>query len=298
MFWIFLAISSHFLWAIGNIGDKYIIGHRVKNPYVYLVWFTITGVASLLILPFIDFYFPPLDILLWLVLAGALYFFGGLPYIKAMQMEEPTRINVWWNLIPIFSLFIGWIFLDEFFSYSQIAAFILLVLGAFVASIHARGKKIVFSKAVLYMLIACLSFAVYAIIFRYCTRYVSFTNGFVWTHLIMAVCSLALFVSRKFRLDFNFESKRAGVGLFGLVLVLAMVAHLGAFFSQWALSLGSVALVFAMEGFQVIFVFIMATLLSIFWPRIVKEELDGNNILLKLAALILMIGGILILAFA
>lgn len=296
MFWIFLAISSHFFWAIGNIGDKYIVGQRVKNPYVYLVWFTITGVATLLILPFIDFYIPPLDILFWLVVAGVLYFFGGLPYIKAMQMEEPTRINVWWNLIPIFSLFIGWVFLDEFFTYSQIAAFILLIIGALVASVHARGKKIVFSKAVWYMLVACLSFALYAVIFRYCTRYVSFTNGFVWTHLIMTASSLSLFIGKKFRLDFNFESKRAGMGLFGLVLVLAMVVHLGAFFNQWALSLGSVALVFAMEGFQVIFVFIMASLITVFLPNIIREEMDKKNLLLKIAALVLMISGILLLA--
>ncbi|MFH1292474.1 MAG: DMT family transporter [bacterium] len=297
MFWIILAISSHFFWALGNIGDKYIVGHRVKNPFVYLVWFTFTGIFVLLVIPFINFDIPPTNILLLLILAGAVYFFGGLPYIKAMQIEEPTRVNVWWNLIPLFSLFIGWVFLGEVFNQIQIFAFILLVTGAFIASIHARGKKIIFSKAVWYMMIACLSFTLYATIFRYCMRYISFTNGFVLTHLIMFGFSFILFFWKKFRSDFVYEIKHANINLLILVLVMASLAHFGAFLNQWALSLGPVALVFAMEGFQVIFVFAIATLLSLFLPGIVKEELDKKNILLKLTALSLMIIGILILAF-
>ncbi len=297
MSWVFLAILSHFFWAIGDIGNKYFVEHRVKNPYVYLVWFTITGVIVLLAIPFINFYIPPINILLYLTLASALYFFGGLPYIKAMQMEEPTRISVWWSLIPVFSLIIGWIFLGEIFTQSQIVAFSLLVLGAFIVSAHARGKKLIFSKAVWYMVIACLAFALYAIIFRYCMRFTSFTNGFVWTHLIMFVFSFTLFIQKKFRLDFSYEIKRANTGLLFLILILATVAHMGAFFNQWALSLGSAALVFAFEGFQVLFVFIIASLLSIFLPSIIKEELDKRNLILKILALILMIAGILVLAF-
>jgi len=72
---------------------------------------------------------------------------------------------------------------------------------------------------------------------------------------------------------------------------------LGIFFNQWALVLGSAALVYALEGFQVIFVFIIATLMSIFLPHIVKEKLDKRNMLLKLLALTIMIIGILILAW-
>ena len=148
------------------------------------------------------------------------------------------------------------------------------------------------------MVIACLSFALYAIIFRYCTRFISFTNGFVWTHLIMTIFSLSLFLQKKFRLDFAYETKSASVGLLFLVLILATVAHVGAFFNQWALSLGPVALVFAFEGFQVLFVFVIASLLSIFLPNIIKEELDRRNLILKILALILMIAGILVLALS
>jgi len=296
MFWIFLAISAHFFWALANIGDKYIVGHRVKNPYVYIAWFTMTGISALLIIPFIDFYIPSTNVMFWLIIAGVFYFFGGLPYIKAMQIEEPTRVNVWWSLIPIFSLIIGWIFLGETFTNFQLFAFVLLVTGAFTASIHAKNKKIVFSKAFWYMLLACLSFAIYAIIFRYSMRFIPFTLGFVWVHLIMFIFSFSLFLWKKFRLDFKYELKRVNVNLFTIIIIMSSLAHLGAFFNQWALSLSSVALVFAMEGFQVIFVFVIATLLSIFWPKIVKEELDRKNVLLKLAALVLMICGILILA--
>ncbi|MFH1187591.1 MAG: hypothetical protein V1688_01880, partial [bacterium] len=69
------------------------------------------------------------------------------------------------------------------------------------------------------------------------------------------------------------------------------------FFSTWALSLGIAALVFAMEGFQVIFVFSITALISFFNPKILKEDLSFKNTLLKLIALVCMVAGIAILAF-
>ncbi|PIT87529.1 MAG: hypothetical protein COU31_02525 [Candidatus Magasanikbacteria bacterium CG10_big_fil_rev_8_21_14_0_10_40_10] len=297
MLWIFLSILAHFLWAWVNIGDKYIVGHRIKNPYVYLSWMTMAGIMAVVLIPFIDFYVPPFKILFGLIGAGCLYFFGGLPYIKAMQMEEPTRINVWWNLIPVFSLLIGWTFLNESFTIGQIIAFVFLLSGAIIASIHSRGKSFVFSRAIWYMAVSSLAFAAYGVLFHYLMKYISFEIAFVWVHLVMFVCAASLLLSKNFRRDFVVEFKQGNRNLAGLVIGVSLIDRLGIFFNQWALVLGSAALVYALEGFQVIFVFIIATLMSIFLPHIVKEKLDKRNMLLKLLALTIMIIGILILAW-
>ncbi|PLX28451.1 hypothetical protein C0581_02215 [Candidatus Parcubacteria bacterium] len=295
MTWIFLAILAHFIWAVSSIGEKYLVSKRI-DPYVYTVWFAFFGLAiGLLMLPFVDIFLLRLDTLLWLTLCGALYFYGGLPYIKAMQIEEPTRISIWWNTIPIFSLFLGFIFFKESFSSIQLIAFIFLVSGAFAASIHFKQKNFVFSKAVILMIMASFCYALYAVIFHHAVQGVSFVSAFVVTQLSMFIFALTLFLHPGFRKIHRKEYKNINKNIITLVGGVSALDILGMFFNQWALVFGVAALVFAMEGSQMIFVFIIATLLSIFYPRIVKEKLDKKNILLKLTALMFMIVGILIL---
>ena len=93
MFWIFPALASHFFWALVNIGDKYIVGNRVKNPYVYLMWLNMIGILALALIPFVDFYMPEPRLLLWIALAGALWFFGGCENVDAVEISRATARN-------------------------------------------------------------------------------------------------------------------------------------------------------------------------------------------------------------
>lgn len=77
-----------------------------------------------------------------------------------------------------------------------------------------------------------------------------------------------------------------------MVLLISIIARLGIMFNQQALARGSVALVNAMEGFQTIFMFVAAALLTKFRPDVLREELDKNNLFLKVIALVLMVGGV------
>lgn len=296
MFWVFLAISANLIWAFVAIGDKYIISKKMKDPYVYMVWFAMTGaLMSSLLLFFIDFSFPSFSVFLWLALSGVLYFYGGLPYIRALQIEEPTRINIWWNLIPVHSLIVGWLFFQESFNLHQLIAFIFLVTGAFVASIHSKRRKFKLLKALLLMIVASLAYAFYAVVFHHAVKSVSFLSAFVLIQFLMFGFSLTLFVSRGFRKSFRKELKRLDQNLTGLVFGMSFLDNFGMLLNQWALVFGTAALVFAFEGSQTLFVFVIATLLSVFSPKIIKEELDKKNILLKVVALVLIIVGVLVL---
>lgn len=293
--WIFIAILAHFFWALVNIGDKYVVSNRVKNPYVYLVWLMLLGIIAVLMIPFIDFSLPGRTNFMWILLASVFYFFGGFPYLKAMQQEDVTRMNIWWSFVPIFSLVIGWFAIDEKIYGQQLFAFIILIVGAFLASIHVKKGAVRFSRALILMIIACIAYASYGVILRYVTQDYSFLNAFVWTHIFMfgfAVLSLAVGSFRKaFKREFDKVDFRLGT----LIFSISVADHLGILLNIWALSLGPVALVFAMEGFQAVFVFLMAFGLSAFSKIDLKEELNKKNVTLKIAALILMISGIVIL---
>ena len=296
MFWIFPALASHFFWALVNIGDKYIVGNRVKNPYVYLMWLNMIGIVTLLLIPFVDFYVPEPRFLLWIALAGALWFFGGLPYIRAVQIEEVTRINIWWNLIPVFALLIEFFVVGKRFAAFELLAFAILVSGAFLASLHAGKRTIVLSKAFPLMIVSTAAFAAYAVIFSDVLQSAPFVVAFIWVHSMAFVSSFSLLAFRSVRRDFLTELRALTAGMRVAVFVQALLDSTGVFFSQWALSLASAALVFSLEGSQVIFVFTMASLISVFAPKFLKEELDFRNVMLKFAAIALMVIGVGLLA--
>lgn len=292
MLWVLLAIISHFFWAVVNVGEKYLVCKRFQNPFLYLVLAFWVGPVVLLLAPFVDFYVPDLFILAWIALAGVGYFIGCSFYIKAMQIEEVTRINVWWNLISIFNLIIAWSVIGEKLDVREIVAFVILVLAALVASVHFQGFKFKISKALVLMSFACFSISICDVIIKYVSRFVPFSITFIYLSLSLTIASFVYFLFPKFRDSFRTERKNFGWGLLLLVVGMTILSKIGLVFNVWALTLGPVALVASLEGVQVIFVFIMAVLLSIFLPRIIKEELDRKNLFLKLLALVLMLGGI------
>lgn len=295
MVWIFLAIIAHFFWAASNVGDKYVLVNRVKNPFVWISWIWLLSPFLLLLVPFINFYVPETRLFIWLIIAGAVAFLSSLLYIKAMQMEEVSRLNMWWNMIPVFTLFIAWFTIGQKLNAPQLVALLILITGAALASIHARHGKVALSKAVLWLGLSCLSYSIYAVIFSYISRFVPFIISFIWVNLVGFACVWFMFLSRSFRQEFKREIKGLNRNLFSILFSISMVEHVAQFFNVWALSLGIAALIFAMEGFQAIFVFIFAIIISLLKPKLLQEELDERNIILKLIALVLMVAGVAVL---
>ena len=231
----------------------------------------------------------------WIVLAGVCYFVGCSFYIKAMQIEEVTRINIWWNLIPIFNLILGWSLIGETLNFREIVAFIILFVAALIASVHSQRAKLSVSKGFILMLLACFFISVTDIITKYVSQFIPFSLIFIFLSLTLTVSSFSYFFSHRFRNDFKMERKKLKWGLVLLVIGITVLSKVGLAFKVWALSLGPVALVASMEGFQAVFVFIIVGVLTFFVPRIVQEEFDRKNLFLKLAALVLMLGGIAVL---
>ena len=297
MLWIFLAITAHLFWAVGNIGDKYILGNKIKDPYFYLILSFMVNAAALAFIPFVKFYIPELKLIILIAFAAMLNFISGFGYIKAIQMEEVTRINIWWNMIPIFTLFIGWVTIGQKLTNIQILALIILIGGAVIGSIRLCGKKIAFSKAVWLMIASCFLLSIYAIIFSYLSRFIPFIIIFIWLNVFICLYVLAFFTRQKFRDGFAQNIKQLNKNLIVIVIFLSLLNITATFFNVWALSLGIAALVFAMEGFQVIFVFSITALISFLNPKALREDLSLKNTLLKFIALVCMVVGVIILAF-
>jgi len=293
MTWIFIALASYFFWALVNIGDKYLISQKIKNPYSYLVFLVWAGGVGLLMIPFIDFFVPAAGWLFLIASASALYFLGSIFYYQAVKIEDISRVNILWNLIPIFTLIISWLAIDEQLTHSQLLAFIILVSGAIVASIHFRQTRLSFSRALPLMIASTILYASYAVMIRYISQVIPFVLIYVWNLITVIVLTLPLFLSKRFRINFQADIKNINKKVFFTIVGIAIFDELGVLFGMWALSLGRAAMIFALEGAQTLFVFMLAVLISLFRPKIISEELDKRNIVLKIIALIIIIVGLL-----
>ncbi len=295
MSWIFLALASNFSWAIENVYTKVVIGSKVKNPYVFLI---LIMVLSVVVLPFVPARFiavPHISLLFWLFCASAVYTFGTFPYLKAMEVEEVTRINILWNTLPIFNLIISWFLIGDRISGHEFVAMVFLISGAVVASLKSEKTAFKLSKAFWLMMVACVLYSFYAVMVRFLSHSLPFYTIFFWTTLFNALLALVCLGYRQVREELVGTIKSNSIKFFLTFLIVVIISTLGTFLSQWALSLKSGALVYSFEGFQVLFVFGMALLCSKIFPGFIAESLDKKNLIIKLIAFCIIIIGLILL---
>src|SRR3989339_785732 len=299
MTWIFLAISAHLLWALNNIFDRYVMEKRMKNPVAYTVLGLIVGSLAILVLsPWIGWSVLPPFILGLMFFSGIAYFFGTYFYLKAIQTEEASRVSILLNIIPLFNFVLAWGFLNEMLSVKQFVALMILLAGGVLGSIHIRqGGKWHFSKAFWLMILSALFYAIVDVSLRYAGQNYPSGSLLLYLNLGLLLAPLFLFFKPNFSSVFRADVKRLNWQLWVVLILTGIASRVGLLLSIKALSLAPVALATAFSGFQVLFVFIMALLITKFAPQLMKEETDKKNLFLKFAALVLMIGGLVVLSF-
>jgi hypothetical protein len=146
------------------------------------------------------------------------------------------------------------------------------------------------------MILSCGLYSVYALVVRYLSATVAFPTIFFWTILFDAVTVTAVFIFKKIRQDFVQTIRSNSPSFFLLFFVVVAVGNIGTLFTQWALSLKPAALVYSLEGFQVLIVFCLAILATKFFPKLIAESTDKKNLMIKFLAFIIIMIGVFLLS--
>jgi len=296
MTWILLALAGYICWALVNVGDKYIIHNRMPNFQAYFIWLALLGVPiAVIMIPFIGFYVLPIKALMLLIVASALFAYAAIPYAKAVEIEDITRINVWWSFVPIFTLIIAWFAIGERLSAMQFVAFCILIGANIVASLRFGKKKTFMSRGLWYMILASLGYGLYAVMLRSILQNHSDLVVFVWGILFTTIAWCLFLFSKPIRKAFMEYGRMKTSAFVTGVTSVAVLDALGFLFNIGAYALGPAALVAALSGSQSIFVFLIAAIVHIVNPRLLKEDFDKKNIVLKLVAIAFVVIGIVIL---
>ena len=318
MTWFLITILAYFLNAVANVIDKTLLKKDALHPIVYTFYIAILG--AILMLAFIPFGFgiPTLKIILIALLAGAIFISALIFMFSALQKDDATRITpMIGGMVPIFVLFFAKLFFNESLTSPQYFAFVFLILGSFLISLdfqkhgawHWIKKKLKLEKrfsipklrkVIWLALPSAFLFGLAHALTKIVYFNTEFTTGFVWTRLgsLLAVALLLIFKNNRKLISENFkknkkkknqkQTKKNGIKfLFGQAC-----GGSGMVLIQYAVFLGSVSLVNALQGIQYVFVFVFVLLSTLFFPKFLKEEFTKEIFFQKILAVILIFIGL------
>lgn len=292
--WILFSILTALVWAIGNIIDKFVFTRWTVKPIVPVIIQGGVGLIASFIIYLSNGFAELSGFNIFLgVLAGIFEILSFLFYYKAVKIEEISRVVPLYYLMNFFILILAFIFFKETFTLAKYLGIFFLVIGAILIS-QKDSINFKFNKAFWLMILAAIAYAISVIIIKYLLNFADFWTIFSYTK---GVGSAVVLVPIAF-LGFNKisgELAKNGKKAFIAILAAVLLGVLGGLFITIAISSGSVTLANVLSSIQPFFVLVFASVISIFYPSIFKEEISKNNIIIKIVATVLMFIGVILI---
>jgi drug/metabolite transporter (DMT)-like permease len=241
--------------------------------------------------------------MLWGIFSGVLDMISYFLYCKLMKIGEASRVVPILYLNVFFTALLAFFFFGEVFTIPKYLGMLALVVGAILLSYKKqlkskkKGLSIIKNLFIIPILIplilTCFLFASVNIIDKYILFSVNYWVLLVWSVIGEITVTLFMLLNKKIRKNFvaSVNVLKTKKKSFGVVLANEVFGFLAIIISLIAISLGPVSLVTALFTIQPLFVFILTIVLSLFMPKILKEEINKSTLSLKLFSILLMIFG-------
>ncbi len=292
--WIFVALSGYFLLAFTGIADKFLVSKVVRAPIAYAFYTAVTGPLSLVLVPFGARLLSWHDFLVALI--SGIFFIAGIyhSYAAILRSSVSRVIPIQGGLIPLFSFLLAYLVLGERLDFLQTIGFIFLVAGAVLISFRKEHGTWT-TKAFVYAAMSALFFAISSVLTKYIFEHSNFISGMVWTRMGFFIVALPILLFKKNRQAIFNAPKEAGVKNVALYYSSRITGTIGGFLQNYAVSLGSVSVVNALQGTQFAFLLVLTSLLSVYFPKVLKERINARTIILKLGAIVLISFGLFLI---
>lgn len=297
-----LAGSSH-IYIDNYISDFYFKGrHAVSQKLFFAFAFIIVAIILAVISGF-DFLNADTKIILVLILSGICTSLAGIPYYKALEIDDSTNLGIFIQVAPVLYLVLGWLFLGESISLLQMAAFIVIMIAPalIVLSTRKRSRKVKLRAifyAFLYVLISVASNLVF--VKENSVAEVSFLGSMTLVMFGKGVGNLIIMMLKpKWIKRFNdvYKDSRRKVlrplmGTLGFSLIKDFT-YRGALLLAPSVALASAAA----DSAEPIVIFFMGIVLTLIWPKFGREKLNRKSVIIHFAATVLVVIGVAMLQF-
>ena len=293
MLWVILALAAYFLLAIVEFIDKRILSSPAISALPYAFYANLLVSFSLIFWPLDFSWLPPLIIVFALV--GGITFFAGTYFLYgAIIKGEVSRvISIVGGISPILIFLFSIVFLEEKFRAHSLIALLFLITGSVSLSFTKNGKKFMFGKHFfLLSFLAAFFFAASYGLTKAVFLKTSFLNGFIWIRVGTLLCVIFVFLMPRLRKVILESSRGFSSRLTALFFIDKGISAIAHIILNYAIKLGSVAIVSALQAVEYSFIFLLALGLSFFCPRIFYESLAPKHVIPKIIGIALVSFGV------
>jgi uncharacterized membrane protein len=301
MLWFWLSITAALLWSINNHLDKYLYKRYYRDALPGALMFLSAALGGIFALAILIIHpvalTVPLPQVILLLTAGLLDFCYIFPYIHALMRDETSRVAPLFQVGPVFSFFLAWLFLHEQLTTHEILSAVLLLVGAFAINLDIdngfRFKKGVFGL----MILATGLFSLETFLFKYGAIQVGFWSGAFYQYIGAALAGAILAVaSPKYRRAFIKILRTHRRSVFTLSLTAEVLSTTARVSLNYASLLAPLALVSSVANIQPFFVIVIGIMLTVFAPWLGKETITRSHLVQKiLSSLVIFAGAYLLL---
>jgi drug/metabolite transporter (DMT)-like permease len=293
--WAFIAIIGHLANGAAFIIDKTLLTTSFKRAATYAGTVGLLSIIVLVLLPF-GVHLPQSSSWFWLAAAGITFVAALWAFFSALSMGEASRVvPIIGSLIPILTLIgTSWL-IGERLSTSQLIGFGILILATIILAGGSASRHLSV-KAIQMALLAAFLFACASVTVKLSYEAEGFVNGFFFSRLIgvfAAACLLCL--DRKALREAGdaffpspTQKQRNGKRWASILILIGQgLGSIGFILVQYAINLGSAAIVNALQAVQYAFLVIVAFLFAKRAPHLLGEDLTVKSIIQKSTGIIL-----------
>ena len=293
--YVVFAVIAYLAFAVNSVIDKFLLQKSVKEPGTYAFYIGLLSGLSILLFPF-GLFLPSAKILALAIISGALFVYAMVALFSALKLEDVSRVlPTIGAFVPLVTLFMSFIIVGERLNAREIWGLAVLVSGTLLISWPEERRRS--GKHWLrYALIAGLLFALSFTLAKAVYIEQPFISGLIWTRLGMVAAAFSLLLVRSVRKDIFSSAMAAHKGSKALFFAGQVLAAAGGILQNYSVSLGSVTIVNALQGTQFAFLFILTWSVSSRYPKILEEDFSKPALIVKLASLVLISGGLLLIA--
>lgn len=297
--WFLFAILAPFLWGLVNHIDRYLLSKSFRGNGVGTI-LIFSSLFSFVLVIFIGLFLktPVFDLSfidgVSLVLIGGLGALGFYCYLAALDIEETSVVVPFLQLGPIFGYILGYLVLGEVLTANQIMASVLILAGVVVLSFDFDiDNNIQFKKKMIILMIgSSFFFALHDTLFKEIAIRDEFWVSTFWQYLGLTFSGIFILIFvPKFRKQFFLMFKLNKPSVFSMNIFSETLYLLANLASNFAMLLAPVALVLVVSSYQPLFVFLIGTFLTIFFPNIVKEKITKRHLVQKIVSVIIIVTG-------
>ena len=291
---ILIGLIVPILFAITNYIDKYMISKFFGTENNLSILMIFSSIVWIFVLPIIYFFNPNILNIsnphkLILIVSWSIYIVSLIPYLYALKKDETSNVVPLFQMIPAISLILWYIFLKEIPTWQQILWFIIIFIWSIFLSLDL-SNKLKFNKQTFWlMFLTCLILSSNYLIFKIIQIEAGFWTTAFWEYVWRWIMWIILILIPWYAKLFFKLFKQHKTKIISLNLTNEIINIIARLILSYVVTITFLWFAPLINWFQPFIVFLIWILLTLLFPKYIKEKYSKKIVIQKILCFVFML---------